>query len=90
MEYLWIRIGDAGDYTPFGSLQEAAYHLNMLRVGKVTGWWSSPFAVGFETENYHRDDCVSCYWGNEFGQYRRELDPGERAVIEDTLEEAYL
>jgi hypothetical protein len=87
---LWIRVGDAGEYEAFDSLEEALACLNELRVGEVTGWTDGPCAVGFETPNFWGRDCVSCFWGDADANLIRPLDGTERTLMEANLEEAFV
>jgi hypothetical protein len=83
---LWVRVGDAGEYTQFDSLDSALEYLNELRVGKVDAWQQ----YGFETPNYHGQDYISIYWGGSDCNPWRDLDDDERDIIEAKLEEHYL
>jgi hypothetical protein len=89
-ELLWIRVGDAGEYERFDSILDAVEYLNQLSVGLVARWINGGPGVGFESENYHGFDFVSCYWGDENADLVRHLDAGERAAVESSLEEVYI
>jgi hypothetical protein len=89
-EYLWLRVGDAGDYENFGTdLDAAIEYLNELKAGEVTGWVYGGIGVGVETVNYWGYDFVSLFWGDEAGNFTAELDEEERAQVEAELEEVY-
>jgi len=87
---IWIRIGDTGEYESFDGLEEAVAYLNELGVGEVTDWTNGPCAVGFNTPNFHGQDCVSCFWGDTDANLIRPLDTEERAAVQAGLEEAYI
>lgn len=80
---LWVRIGDAGEYISFDNLDDAIDYLNELRVGQATGWTQA----GFETPNYHGQDYVSIYWGDNDTNHLADLDDDEQEHIESGLEE---
>lgn len=84
---VWLRVGDAAPLEEFASIQEAAQYLNSLHAGQITEWYGS---VGFCTPNYHGDDYVSCYWGDETRQPIRGFTADERAEMANNLEEAYI
>jgi len=84
--WLWIRVGDCGEYEQFDSLDDAIDYLNELRVGNVTGW----VEAGFETPNYHGQDYISIYWGGTDANHLADLDDDEQETIESGLEESYL
>jgi hypothetical protein len=84
--YVWVRVGDGGDYSQFDSLDDAIEYLNELRVGKVEAFVSS----GFATPNYWGHDYISCYWGDEEAGMVSLLDADERLELADRLEENYL
>ena len=89
-EYLWARVGDAGEYERFDDLGAALDYLNESSVGQVDGWMDHGRAVGFETPNYWGDNCISLYWGDTSANLIRPLDATEQALVENTLEEAYI
>jgi len=83
---LWVRVGDAGEYTEFDSLDDALEYLNELRVGKVDRWQR----YGFDTPNYHGHDYISIYWGGADANPWSDLDDEDRETVENGLEENYL
>jgi len=83
---LWVRVGDAGEYESFDSLDDAIDYLNDLRVGCVEGWLED----GFVTPNYHGRDYISMYWGGPDANHWADLDDDEQETVEDSLEENYL
>lgn len=83
---LWVRVGDAGEYTEFDDLDAALDYLNELHVGKIDHWQR----YGFDTPNYHGLDYVSIYWGGADANPWRDLDDEERDTVEAGLEECYL
>lgn len=83
---LWLRIGDTGEYEEFDSLDDALEYLNALGVGQVEGWQQ----YGFVTPNYHGQDYISIFWGEQDANPRRDLNDAEHQIIEDGLEENYL
>jgi hypothetical protein len=83
---LWVRVGDAGEYCDFDSLDDALEYLNELQVGKVIGWQR----YGFETPNYHGQDYISIFWGGSDTNPWADLDDEERDEVEAGLEENYL
>jgi hypothetical protein len=88
---LWVRVGDAGEYEPFGDDLDAVLDwLNELRAGEVTGWVLGGIGVGLETVNYWGYDFVSLFWGDADANLVRELDSEERAAVEAGLEEAFI
>jgi Ca2+-binding RTX toxin-like protein len=85
--FIWLRVGDGGDYVSFDSIDEAVDYLNELQVGKVDGWTHG--GSGFTTANYWGHDYISCYWGDEGAQLVSGILPQERAEF-DVLKESYL
>jgi len=88
--YLWVRIGDAGEYEKFDDLDAAIEYLNELRVGKITGWVRS----GFQTQNYHGQDYISIFYGDseanhwcDIGENEDEAQEHHRQYVECNLEE---
>jgi len=81
-----VRIGDAGEYCDFDSLDDALEYLNELRVGKVDRWQR----YGFDTPNYHGHDYISIFWGGSDANPWADLDDDDRETIENGLEENYL
>lgn len=91
--YLWVRVGDAGEYEKCVDLDDAIEYLNELRVGKITGWVQS----GFETVNYYGQDYVSIFYGDseanhlaDIGEDEDEAQGHHRQYVECNLEENYL
>jgi hypothetical protein len=84
--WIWIRVGDAGEYVDFDGLGSAIDYLNDLRVGQITGW----VLGGFDTPNYYGHDYISIYWGGHDASFLANLDRDEQEYIESGLEESYL
>jgi len=91
--YLWVRIGDAGEYEKCDDLDDAIEYLNELRVGKITGWVKG----GFETQNFHGQDYVSIFYGDyqanhliDIGEDEDEGQEYHRQYVECNLEESEL
>ncbi len=91
--YLWVRVGDAGEYERCDDLDDAIAYLNELRVGKITGWVRS----GFETENFYGHDYVSIFHGDDnanhlcdIGENEDEPQEYHRQYVECNLEVNYL
>lgn len=91
--YLWVRVGDAGEYEKCVDLDDAIEYLNELRVGKITGWVQS----GFETVNYYGQDYVSIFYGDadanhlcDIGEDEDEAQEYHRQYVECNLQENYL
>ena len=84
--WVWIRVGDAGDYEPFDTLADAIDWLNELRVGQIDHFRYG----GFDTVNYWGEDDVSCFWGNESAELVRGLDAIEQAALEHELDPAFI
>jgi len=90
-EQLWIRIGDAGDYEPFGDdLMALCGYLNNCGAGLVTDWVDVGVGIGFATQNYWGNDFISLFWGDADANLVRPLDAGERAAIEASLDDVLL
>jgi len=60
-QQLWVRVGDAGEYEPFDSLDDALNYLNELSVGQVDHWIDGGPGIGFATPNYHGYDFISLF-----------------------------
>lgn len=86
----WLRVGDAGEYESFGTLDEAIAYMNELHVGKVTGWVEGGPGVGLETVSYWGLDFISLFVGDRHASLVRRLNPDERAEVEYRLVEAYV
>lgn len=84
--WIWVRVGDGGEYQQFDGLDDAVEYLNESNVGKVDFWISS----GIATVNYRRHNYVSLYWGDSDANMISLLLPEDRAYVEDRLEESYL
>lgn len=87
---VWVRVGDAGEYESFDSLDTALDYLNELHVGHVTGWIDGGIGVGIRTPNYHGYDFISLFWGDENADLTASLDADERMEVEEALIAAYL
>jgi len=86
--YLWVSIGDSGAYVDFDNLDDAIDYLNELRVGKVTNWVTN----GFETQNYHGEDYVRMYYGDDDEEHLADIDEnkGDQQYVERYLEDSAL
>jgi len=91
--YLWLRVGDAGEYEKCDDLDNAIEYLNELRVGKIIGWVKG----GFQTVNYHGQDYISLYYGDHEGNHLADIGEDEdeaqeyhRLYVECNLEESEL
>lgn len=91
--YLWIRVGDAGEYEQFDDLDDAIEYLNELCVGKIIDWVQG----GFETQNYHGQDYISIFYGDseanhlaDIGEDEDEAQEHHRQYVECNLEESHL
>jgi len=78
---IWIRVGDAGDYESFDSLDDAIDYLNALRVSKVTHWHT----FGFATSNYHGNNYISIYHGYTAENPTGKLTAAEMSTLEARL-----
>lgn len=82
----WMRLGDGGEYTSFGDIQELEdelrYYDEELGIGPVTQWTQ----YGFLTPEYKGNNYISIYFGDEEAQPLRELSPREKYTVEKTLE----
>jgi hypothetical protein len=80
-DYIWIRLGDPGDYEKFGDIEEAANLFKELNVSGPFRWQEYGFSNSeFEGQNY-----VSIFHGDEEAQPTRELDDDEKRYLEKTL-----
>lgn len=86
--FVWVRVGDGGDYSKFDDLDAAIEYLNELCVGQVECWKLA--GAGFDTPNYWGNDYISCYWGDVHAALVSGMLPDERIYIADRLEENYL
>jgi len=68
--YLWLRVGDSGEYEKMDDLDAAIKYLNELCVGQVTAWVKG----GFETQNYHGQDYISLYYGDHERNHLADID----------------
>jgi hypothetical protein len=90
-DLLWVRVGNAGDYQEFGGeIATVIEYLNDCRAGAVRNWVNGPFGIGIETDNYHGQDLISLFWGDEEGNFVRELATNERRMVEQDIEEVYI
>jgi hypothetical protein len=87
---VWARVGDAGEYESFDSLDVALDYLNDLKAGQVTGWIERGMGVGLETVNYHGYDFISLFWGDDDANLTAPLDADERIDVEKGLEEVFI
>jgi hypothetical protein len=87
---VWVRVGDAGEYESFDSLDDALDYLNELKAGEVTGWVAGGVGVGIETVNYHGYDFISLFWGDDDANLTAHLDANERLDVEAGLEAAFI
>ena len=91
--YLWLRVGDCGEYEVMEDLDAAIEYLNELCVGKITAWVQS----GFETQNYYGQDYISIYYGDheanhiaDIGEDEDEPQECHRDYVECNLERSEL
>jgi len=91
--YLWLRVGDSGEYEKMDDLDAAIEYLNELNVGKVTAWVYD----GFETQNYHGRDYIRLYYGDhernhlaDIGEDEDEEQEQHRQYVECNLERSEL
>ncbi len=89
-KHLWIRVGDAGDYHRCGDIYEALDDLNAMEVGEILSWVEHGAGIGFETVNFHGNDFVSCFWGDEEANPINVLSPNDRAYLLNADERAYI
>lgn len=89
-KYIWVRVGDTGEYESFDSLNDALDYLNELSAGQVTRWVDGGMGVGIETVNYHGYDFISLFWGDDDADLTAHLNDAERAEVEAGLEEAFI
>ena len=87
---VWVRVGDAGEYESFDSLNDALAYLNELKAGEVTGWVDGGAGVGIETVNYHGYDFISLFWGDDAADLTAHFDADERLEVETGLEEVFI
>jgi len=87
---VWARVGDAGEYESFASLDVALDYLNELKAGQVTGWIDGGMGVGIETVNYHGYDFISLFWGDSDANLTAPLDADERIGVEEGLKEVFI
>jgi len=87
---VWVRVGDAGEYESFDSLDDALDYLNELKAGEVTGWVDGGAGVGIETVNYHGYDFISLFWGDDDANLTAHFDADDRVEVEAGLEEVFI
>jgi hypothetical protein len=83
MVKLWLRAGDIAEYHPFESLEKAAKDLSGLAPGaRVLKWLDAGAEVEpeFTGRNY-----VSIYYGDEEGDFLRNLTDEEKETFENAL-----
>ena len=79
--YVWLRIGDGGEYEKFDSIDDAAQHLVEFRITEITGWTEHGFtAPGFGGQNY-----ISCYHGDDAAAFVRGFKPSEQDELAEAL-----
>ena len=81
---IWVRVGDAGEYHSFDTLDDALDYLNEMLVGHVTDWGDGDV---LETCNYSGQNYVSLYWGSPAAYFDANLDVCDRVYIEKNLDE---
>lgn len=83
--FLWLRIGDGGEYEKFGddfdALADALYEGSVPADGFA---WRAD-GTGFETPNYPGQNYVSLFWGDEQGNLVEPLSIDERRDVEARL-----
>lgn len=91
--YLWLRVGDCGEYEVMSEIDAAIEYLNELGVGKITCWVKG----GFETQNYRGQDYISLYYGDheadhiaDIGEDEDEPQEDHRQYVECNLERSEL
>jgi len=62
--YVWVRIGDNGDYEKFNSIEDAAEHIVESTQQNEIRWRN----MGIEMPNYEGDNYISLYWGDDDAQ----------------------
>ena len=81
--YVWLRIGDQGDYEKFDSPEEAAQELGQYTSDREIKFTSLGVCVGpFQGDNY-----VSLFWGDDDAQPvgDAELSDLEKEAFQNTL-----
>lgn len=74
--YLWVRLGDYGEYDVCDNLHDAAKQCATVGIIDVERWRKSGFeAIGFSGHNY-----VSLFWGDDPDQpeFLDDLSASER------------
>jgi len=71
--YLWLRIGDCGEYEVMDDLDDAIEYLNELCVGRITNWVKG----GFETQNCSGKDYISIYYGDHEANHLADIGEDE-------------
>jgi len=84
-DFIWVRVGDAGEYESFDSIANALEYLNELKVGKVTSWRD----FGFNTPNFWGQDYISIYHGTLDANTSGELTSNEKVTLESGLVEVF-
>ena len=81
-EKLWVRFGDCSEYEyvcwdvlSLNTVFDPDY------IGEFVGW----VYAGLVTDRYGGNDYISLYWGDDAGEFIRELDRAEKTEIEELL-----
>mgnify|MGYP003149912856 CR=1 FL=1 len=87
--YVWMRVGDQGDYESFNSVDEAGYDLAQYLDPDAcyhdVRRYKGPALTGIEVGCYVGYDAVSLYWGDDDAQLEAELNHQELACLAATL-----
>jgi hypothetical protein len=82
---LWVRVGDAGGYESFDSLDEVA---SMFAEWNISG----PFELyrsGVQCDGYESMNYISLYWGNEANaEMVRGLDESELDELNELVQQS--
>lgn len=80
-EYLWIRLGDSGDYQRLDSVYEAAQEFAEHRIfGPLH---RSQYSI--EVSGMEGDNRISCFWGDAEAQPTRDLSSEEFKELKRSL-----
>lgn len=82
---LWLRLGDAGNYRSFDSIEEVDLGTTFERGDEFDGWVPAGFRV---SPDYLGNNYVSCYWGDANANLVRELNAEERTLVESLVAKA--
>jgi len=79
--YVWLRIGDAGEYDQFDALHDVLGFLYHWNIGQELRWVRG----GFQTELHAGWDYISLYWGDAAANLVRSLSEEEREEVENSI-----